>query len=380
MRIVVVGAGVVGLLTAVECVRAGAQVDLVEQAAIPSASAASYDRQRVVRTLHRGDTPLTLAAVGTHESWLDVERLLGGGFYHRTGVLTVAASPDIEAGLMLLAGADVPVQALSGSDLAARYAHIRFEPGQEAVLEPAAGTVLADQALRAAARWLHGRPAVRTHPYRRVTHVEESGTVVLANGDVLAGDSVVVAAGPWSRDLLPARLAASLTLKRQTMLSYAPASFQAAWSRSPAVLGLGGGGTNDAWLIPPVAGTPVRLSAASACRTVAAMTHRDTPGEWRVHLTRRFSTLLSGFDPACLTGATEGYYLADETGQGPALVQLGDGAVWVYAACGGMSFKFGPVLARALADRALGRPIRQTGLDSVDRPRQAAADRQESTV
>jgi glycine/D-amino acid oxidase-like deaminating enzyme len=41
-----------------------------------------------------------------------------------------------------------------------------------------------------------------------------------------------------------------------------------------------------------------------------------------------------------------------------------------------MSFKFAPVLARALADRAVGRPPHQTGLDSVDRPRQLAADGQ----
>jgi len=376
MKIVVVGAGVIGLLTAVECVRAGAQVDLVDQAAIPSDSATSYDRHRVVRALHRGDTRLTLAAAALHEAWLGVERRLGGRFYHRTGVLTLAASPDIDAGLALLSGADVPVQALSDRDLSARYPQVRFEAGQQAVFEPAAGTVLADQALLAAARWLRGRPGVRTHPHRRVSHVEESGKVRLTDGGVLAGDSVVVAAGPWSRGLLPARLAGKLTLKRQTVLSYQPTSLEADWSTSPAIVGLGGS-AYDAWLMPPVAGTQVRLSAASACRTVAEMTGRDTPGDWRDHLTSRFSTLLTGFDPAAVTGATEGYYLADEAGQGPLLARVGDGTVWAYAACGGMSFKFGPVLAQALADRALGQPARRTGLDSVDRPAQFAVDLRE---
>jgi glycine/D-amino acid oxidase-like deaminating enzyme len=200
--------------------------------------------------------------------------------------------------------------------------------------------------------------------------------VGLADGRVLSADSVVVAAGPWSRALLPATLGASLTLKRQTMLSYSPNWFPTAWSRSPAVLGLGS--TGDAWLMPPVAGTPVRLSAASACRTVADLTDRQTPVTWRTHLIRRFSTLLTAFEPTAVTGATEGYYLTDEAGQGPLLVGLGEG-VWAFAACGGMSFKFAPVLARALADRALGNPPRRTGLESVDQPRQLAGDRRGGT-
>ncbi|HEV2887656.1 MAG TPA: FAD-dependent oxidoreductase [Jatrophihabitans sp.] len=371
MRIVVVGGGVIGLLTAVECVRAGAQVDLVEQAAIPSPAATSYDQHRVIRTLHRGDRLLSLAAAGLHEAWAEVERRLGGRFYHRTGVLTLTA--DIEAELALLTGAGVPVRALSGNELTDRFPQLRFAPGQQAILEPAAGTVLADRALLSAARWLRGHPAVRTHSHCRVTHVTDWASVGLAGGRVLSGDSVVVAAGPWSRDLLPAGLGTELSLKRQTMLSYAPVSFPGAWSRSPAVLGLGGSG--DAWLMPPIAGTPVRLSASSACRTVPDMSDHQTPIAWRHHLIRLFGTVLTAFEPLAVTGATEGYYLTDEAGQGPLLVQLADG-VWAFAACGGMSFKFGPVLARALADRALGRLPRQTGLDSVDQPRQLAADRQ----
>ncbi|MDQ1745271.1 MAG: hypothetical protein QOE23_3610 [Pseudonocardiales bacterium] len=362
VRVVVVGSGVIGLLTAVECVRAGAQVDLVEQATIPSATAASYDQHRVVRTLHRGDPRSTLAAAGLHEAWAEVERRLGGRFYHRTGVLTVTT--DLDAELALLAETGIPVRALAGAELADRYPQLRLAPAQQAILESAAGTVLADRALQSAARWLRGHPAVRLHPQSRVVELAEAA-VRLAGGEVLAGDSVVVAAGPWSRDLLPAGLSAGLSLKRQTMLSYSPGSFPSAWSRSPAVLGLGS--TGDAWLMPPVAGTPVRLSAASACRTVAEQSDRQTPVTWRNHLIRRFNSLLTAFEPLAVTDTTEGYYLTDETGQGPVLAQLHDG-VWAFAACGGMSFKFAPVLAQALADRALGRQPRLTGVTWVDLP------------
>ena len=378
MRVVVVGAGVVGLLTAVECVRAGAQVDLVEQAAaIPSAAATSYDWQRVVRALHRGNPALTRAAAGLHQDWLAVEQLLGRPFYYRTGVLTVGTATDLTAELVLLAEVAVPAEPIAGAELAARYPQLRFSPDEQAILEPAAGTVLADQALQAAAGWLRDRPEVTSHPGSQVTRVTESGAVLLAGRDVLRGDAVLVAAGPWSRTLLPGSIADRLVLKRQTMLSYQPTGFAAEWSAAPAVLGLGGAGRRDAWLMPPVAGRPVRLSAASACRTVPELTDRGTPAHWRAHLIDRFSNQLTGFQPAAVTGASEGYYLTDEDGQGPLLVQFGDQPVWAYAACGGLSFKFAPVLARTLAALALDRMARPTGLAAVDQPDRYVAARRE---
>jgi glycine/D-amino acid oxidase-like deaminating enzyme len=372
MRVVVVGSGVIGLLTAVECVLAGAEVDLVEQAGtIPSTSATSYDRQRVVRALHRGDPRLTRAAAGLAADWRAVELLLGRPFYHRTGVLTVGPAAELQAELALLTELGVAAEPITAASLAARYPQLRFTHDDQAILESAAGTVLADQALLAAAWWLRGRPEVLCYPGSQVIRVTESGAVVLAGGDVLGGDAVLVAAGPWSRALLPIPVANRLTLKRQTMLSY---QGFADWPAAPAVLGLGN--RRDAWLMPPVAGRPPRLSAASACRSVALPAGAESPDEWREHLIGRFGGLISDFEPAAVT-ATDGYYLTEEAGQGPLLVQLGESRVWAYAACGGMSFKFAPVLARAFADRALGRPPRPTGLAAVDQPEHYVAARRE---
>ncbi|HEU5266534.1 MAG TPA: FAD-dependent oxidoreductase [Jatrophihabitans sp.] len=374
MRIVVVGSGVIGLLTATECVRAGADVDLVEQSGIPAPGAASYDRHRVVRTFHRGDATLTIAAADLVHSWHEVDRRFGARTFHRTGVVTLAPVCDVDAALVLLAGVGAPVQALSGHELRRRYPHVRFAADDTAVLEPAAGTVRADHALHAVARWLRGQPAVELHPHRRAVRVTESGAVLLADGGMLQGDGVVIATGPWSRDFLPARLATKLRLKRQTMLSYVPRRSDRAWAASPAILGLDAE-RRDAWLMPPVAGAPARLSAASACRTVPELAGHDADPHWRAHLVARFGPLLTDFKPAA-EHAADGYYLTDETSRGPMLAQLGAGPVWAYGACGGMSFKFAPVLAAVLAARATGRAPRSTGLESVDQPRRVD-DRQQ---
>ncbi len=312
-EIVVVGGGAIGLLTAVECVRAGARVELVDQAGIPGPLATSNDRYRAVRALHRGDETLTLAAARGRQGWADTERMLGARFCLRTGALTVMPAADVTASLVMLATADTPARAVPAEALARRYSMLRLAAGDAAVFEPVAGMVLASEALHALAGWLGEQPAVTLRPGHQVTEVGD-GLVRLADGSVLRGDGVVIAAGPWSRDLLPATVAGDLTLLRQTMLTYVPAP---AWPSTPVVLGLGP--DRDAWLMPPAAGTPARLSAASACRVVPAMAGRATPARWRDHLTGRFARLLTDFDPARVTAAADGYYLSDLTGPGPRL-------------------------------------------------------------
>jgi sarcosine oxidase len=360
MRVAVVGCGVIGLLTAVECVRAGAAVELIDSSGIPAPRATSNDTCRVVRALHRGDELLTTAAAEARRKWADLERMLGARFYHRTGVLTVMPEGSVRDSLAMLRAAGEAGHAVSEAELSSRYPQLRPAAGRAAVFEPAAGTVLAREALLALASWLGQRSAVSLHAARRVTGVSESGTVQLAHGSVLAADGIVVAAGPWSRGLLPATVAGDLILHRQTMLTYAPGP---SWLGMPAVVGLGPG--HDAWLMPPVAGEAARLSAASASRPAPAMTGSIAPDLWRDHLLDRFATLLTGFDSSQVTAASDGYYLSDPAGRGPRVAAIGEPAVWAYPACGGQSFKVAPLVAKVLADRALGRPPRTTGLESV---------------
>jgi glycine/D-amino acid oxidase-like deaminating enzyme len=372
MRVVVIGGGVIGLLTAVECVKAGARTVLADRSGIPAADATSHDRYRVVRVLHRDDERLTSAAARARHAWLDVQRFLGIRFYHPAGALTVMAAAEVPASLALLTAAGAAGRPASAADVRARCPGARIGLDAGAVFEPGAGVVLASRVLAALADWLRAQPAACLRPRGQVTEIDEKARAVrLADGTELAADAVVVAAGPWSRELLPSSVTRDLTLYRQTMLSYAPPD--PAWRRAPAMLGLGA--TGDAWLIPPVAGTSARLSAASASRAVAALDGRQTPRQWRDHLVARFADVLDDFDPGAVTGAADAYYLDVTEGGGPLLTGSADGAVTAYAACGGMSFKFAPLIARALADRALGRRPRLTGIDPIDHPRLGGSNR-----
>jgi glycine/D-amino acid oxidase-like deaminating enzyme len=171
---------------------------------------------------------------------------------------------------------------------------------------------------------------------------------------VLRGDRVVLAAGPWSRRLLSHELAARLTLLRQSVLfCHVPRRRAAAWRATPAIPVVGDPG--GSWLVPPVAGTPLKMSAASAARRVGEVGGGRTPGAQRDALVEQLSATVVDLHPSWVTGARDFYYLADATTGQSVIAREGDRA-WAFAACGGTAFKFAPLVARTLTERILDAP------------------------
>jgi hypothetical protein len=128
-----------------------------------------------------------------------------------------------------------------------------------------------------------------------------------------------------------------------------PTASGAAWAGLPPVRGLGADGA--AWLVPPVAGTPLKLSAATACREADEAGDRPTPAADREHLTSLWSRIVPGLAGLRVVAARDCHYLT--AAGGGVLVQLGP-AAWSFAACGGGAFKFAPLLAQALIAQLCG--------------------------
>jgi glycine/D-amino acid oxidase-like deaminating enzyme len=278
----------------------------------------------------------------------------------------VVRTDRLDGALSMLRAVGVSAGALGADELADRYPQLTFAAGTVALLERDAGVLLADRVLNACVGWLRWHAEVDLLPHREVVSVDGTGAAVhLAEGQTLHADAVVVAAGAWSRALLPPATAERLTLYRQSMLYCRTAHGEARWSALPAMPALGT--PHGCWLVPPVAGTPLKLTTHSACRAVGAVTDRDTDPEWRQHLLEAFAPLIPDLRATWITAARDCYYLADAVAGGPLLVRLGD-AVVAYAACGGISFKFAPLIARALARQVTGASPEPTGLAAVDTP------------
>jgi glycine/D-amino acid oxidase-like deaminating enzyme len=372
MRIVIVGSGVIALLTAIDCVSDGHQVVVIEQGDIPFPGATSFDMHRNVRALYLGDPAATAAVVRAHYRWIGLERQLSAGFYEQVGAMTVLPAEDLPVACAMLTEAGSRARVLNPDELAARHRHLRFPAGAGAVFESCAGVLLADRLLVSCAGWLGRHPRAELRPHRRAIRVTDSATngaadgaaVQLADGEVIRGDAVLLATGPWSRALLPQDLAGELVLHRQSMIYCdVPAADAAAWRATPAIASLGR--EDGAWLVPPVAGTPFKVSAASACRIVAEIGDNTTPSQWRDHLVDAFTEVIPGFHAGWLVGTRDCYYLSRVRTGDPMLAVLGDRVI-SFAACGGSSFKFAPLIARSLAGRLTGGDPAPTGLRSID--------------
>jgi glycine/D-amino acid oxidase-like deaminating enzyme len=334
VHVVVVGAGITGLLTGVRCAVAGHRVTVLDRGPIPNPEATSYDRTRVFRAFEPQDPAATALVASADRLWRELETVLGTGFYRRVGVVrawpaTLVASSAADCGVRL--------RIAEPGD----YPHLGFPAGTVPVLELDAGILLAEDVLRAAAGWLARHPSVTLGPGRRVTALDaHSGAVRLADGTELAGELTVVAAGPWSADLVDV----PVVLHRQTTVHLRPPTeLMPLWRSSPAAGRLGADGRG--WLVPPVDGDLVKLSSAAACRTVPSMS----------------APCGDAFVPDLLAGSAirdleryevvkveHGHYTVDSrTGSGR-LVRVGP-AVLARAATGGDGFRTAPLAAARIA-------------------------------
>ncbi|MFE7314364.1 NAD(P)/FAD-dependent oxidoreductase [Streptomyces sp. NPDC057555] len=380
LETVVVGGGIIGLLTALECAGAGHRVTVVERGALPNPAAASYDRHRTLRALHPGDPGATGAALTAHHAWRELETAWGIRCYHQVGALTVLETGQAQDARRLLAAAGAPAQTLDSDQLSRIYPHLALPEGRIGILEERAGVLLADRILTAAAARLRHHTGVRLLTGRAATRVDPAtGTVTLHGGRTLRADRLLVAAGPGSRDLLAPFTRDRIRLHRQTLLyCRVPDAQKAAWDAMPAIPALGT--DRGAWLLPPVADTPLKLSAHEACRTVPDTgTGTPDPAYTRL-LTQRFSRLIPAFRPDWITQARDCHYLTDADSGGALLLELADGTCFAQAACGGGAFKFAPLIARALTQRFNGTQPAPTGLATLDTPHRAGADPNPTTA
>lgn len=338
-QVAVVGAGVTGLLAAVECVLAGHGVTVVDRGPIPNPGSSSSDQHRAVRTFAPGEEAATRRMIEARCRWAALETLLPDGFFRRVGVVTAWPADRIGAITGDAAAAGAPVTTLDPEKLP----HLGFPAGSVGVLETGAGVVLAERVLRAAAGWLAAHPAAELRPGSAAVSVDvRSGRIGLADGGALGADLVLIAAGPWTPRLtgLPA------VLHRQTMVYLRPPAHLARWwENAPAAGRLAADGR--AWLLPPGEGTLLKISSDAVCREVATTDCAgEDPGPFAERLLA--ASIVSNVDEYSVVAVKQCHYLSGIDADGGLLARLGP-AVWSRTPCNGTGFTTAPLAARQFA-------------------------------
>ncbi|GIG94712.1 N-methyltryptophan oxidase [Plantactinospora mayteni] len=219
-RMVVVGAGAAGLSAAWAALGLGFSVTCLEARQVGHPAASSTGWAKIFRYAYE-DAALAHLLTETERRWRRLEELSGRRLLLPCPGLNIAkgGADSLAAIVRSLEAAGRTHQVIRPDSRRLDRLGVRLLPGEEAILEPAAGLLHPTAVLTALAG------VVRAGGGRIVTgaRVRE---ISAGTGDLLVrtergsypADRVVVAAGPWAPDLVPA---APLRVTRQHQLVYA---------------------------------------------------------------------------------------------------------------------------------------------------------------
>ncbi|MDX1503386.1 MAG: FAD-dependent oxidoreductase, partial [Thermoanaerobaculia bacterium] len=206
-RVVVVGAGAFGGWIALELLRRGARVTLVDAWGPGNSRASSGGEGRAIRAIYGPDEIYVRMVRRAFELWAELEAACEEPIYHETGALWLLPGDDgyVSAAVPLLERHGFPVERPSLDEARRRYPQIDFEGISAAVLERRAGVLSARRACRLVRdRFVAAGGAYRTGraPGGPIDG-ERLGALRLEEGPELEADRFVFACGPWLGRLFP---------------------------------------------------------------------------------------------------------------------------------------------------------------------------------
>lgn len=251
MKVLIVGGGIMGLSAAWALRRAGAEVVLVEQGALPNPLGSSVDQHRLIRYPYGAQRGYTRMVRHAYHAWERVWRDLKMKLYAETGTLVLSGAGDGWASscAAMLADEDVEHLAFDAETVTGRYPMLCGDGLQDAFYCPSGGLLFAEAIVSSLAAYLRERGiALRTATQVKGIDAEK-GCVTLQDGSNLEGDRLLVCAGPWTSQLVPGLAPVSRPSRQVVVYLQPPADLNAAWHAAPMLLEIGE--TKGFYLVPP---------------------------------------------------------------------------------------------------------------------------------
>jgi sarcosine oxidase len=360
--VIVVGLGVTGLSTAGALARRGRSVVGIDRWGSGHPVTSSTGASRSIRVAYDDERYVRLAREA-FVGWHRLEAEQGVSLLVESGQIDMGPDAKLEALAAAMRAGEVPFDELDANDARARFPELAMRPGERALFHAEGGTVLADAAMRALSAAARAAGA-ELSMLERCTGIEvDAGRARVTTGRrTLGADQVVIAAGPWSGELLSAAgieiplapAVAQVTFLEAPQLVDRPGVVD--WLRVDGV-GIYGhpvpgvgykvafdAGSTEPWRPDVEAWAP---DLDEEARVLAWLAERMPGVEPRVALTQRH--------PWTMT--PDGDFAIDR--RGPIVVAAG---------CSGHAFKFGPALGELVADVADGVARDDLDLFSLDRP------------
>ena len=361
--VAVIGLGSTGAAALYHLARRGLKVVGLEQAAPGHEGGSSHGESRIIRTSYFEHPSYVALVRAAFENWRALEAETGQSLITPTGILEIGhRGSDLVASTMAsIDEHELRHELLTGREASKRFPAFALPDDWEGVFQPDAGILAADRAIRLHVEGARAAGAA-IHLGAKVWAIEPRGPAVhvaLADGTNLEAGAVVVAAGAWIGELVPA-LKKNLTISRQAVVWFQPVQPALTTPERFPVFLLDadldpetGAPADVLYGFPDFAGTGVKAASHLLGRTLAeADDARQDAGEIDAQRIRQaVERLIPGAAgpvrqlKTCLYASTpDADFIIDRHPDDPRIV--------LASACSGHGFKFASVLGEILADLA----------------------------
>lgn len=349
MKVVIVGAGVIGLSTAWALNRLGHEAVVYDQGMIPNPRSASFDQHRMIRLLYPGNPGYARMVLEGFEAWERLWADLGARHFVDSGVLALGGM----GGELASDSRDVlnqmghPYETLDRQEVEALCPYLALPETAWGLLVRPGGPLFADRIVTGLANHLEGR-SVALNEERKVVAIDPmAGEIQLEDGGRDSGDAVVICVGAWIGKLLPHYTGGLIAQRQAVCYLEPPARFAAAWRAGPAH-DLGPQGAP--YLLPPVDGTGLKFGLGPHLRPGDADASREPePGEAE-GLFAKLAPFLKAPEDYRIKEARICFYTTASTPRSDdSFLAERQGRCIVISNCSGHMFKFGAVLGEQLA-------------------------------
>jgi sarcosine oxidase len=346
--VVVIGAGVIGTMTAKALAERGRQTLILERYQLGHKGGSSHGLSRIVRVTDYHPDYVRINRLAM-QGWEELQEAAGETLLVRTGNLEIGEGAQVYADALEAAGERY--MWLAPEEARERWPSLRLHADERMFVQEDGGVCLADRSVRAAAR-LATDAGAELHEGTRVERISNHDTFaeVVTEGETIRTSVVVVTAGAWARNLLAD---AGLDLPLVPTLEQVSYYKLDTPSPLPTIIDYTVDQAIDHYAVPhPTQTGSFKLALDHAGPIVDPDTRSFDPDPERLARVEawgrsRFRSMIPTEPPeTCLyTNTPDNDYVLDRVG-----------SIVIGSACSGHGFKASPMVGKILADLATGSP------------------------